>query len=347
MFAISPQNPHHSYVVITEEQSARPFFCVAEMILNPRFPGLMLLAIVFPSGVTAGNMPTNAEQCEAIADQHAELTYSTSATWYNRPPGCWVNSYNDILFWNTAITSSYSCDSTFPCICSDGTTLTTGTRDDCNPAPSPLPTVSSPVPTLQPSSAPTALPSLEPTLQPSSAPTAPPTGQPSLEPTAVPTLEPSPAPSLQPTLLPSLAPTLRPTSAPSLAPSLQPTLLPTALPTVVPIPAPTRLPMSKPSAVPSSPPTGIDTTDDNDDDGASSAGIMIGAGVGGLLLIGVVVFWMFKKQHTKSSKKTRETVEMTAIVESGSAADDEEDGKAQGEARTPEQITISVETTDL
>ena len=74
---------------------------------------------------------------------------------------------------------------------------------------------------------------------------------------------------------------------------------------------------------------------------------MIGAGVGGLLLIGAVVFWMFKKQHTKSSKKTRETVEMTAIVESGSAADDEEDGKAQGEARTPEQITISVETTDL
>lgn len=94
-----------------------------------------------------------------------------------------------------------------------------------------------------------------PSADPTAAPTLLPTSAPSFPPSAVPTLAPTLAPTVVPTSLPTITPTFVPTSLPSVAPTVAPTALPTATSTLVPSAAPTATPTAAPVAAPTAIPT--------------------------------------------------------------------------------------------
>ncbi|CAJ1941329.1 unnamed protein product [Cylindrotheca closterium] len=111
---------------------------------------------------------------------------------------------------------------------------------------------------LEPSPAPTFVPSSAPTRQPSMAPSNSPTVSPSARPSSSPTVVPSARPSSSPTMVPSTSPTISPSVTPSLSPTITASNVPTATPSVLPTETasgvPTTEPSSTPSLAPSMPP---------------------------------------------------------------------------------------------
>jgi len=106
---------------------------------------------------------------------------------------------------------------------------------------------------LEPSMAPTSMPSPSPTSDPSATPTRAPTRAPSPSPTS--------GPSATPTRAPTRAPSPQPTSAPTFTPTTTPTFVPTMAPTVNPTSTPTTAePSQTPTVAPTVSPTGQPTT---------------------------------------------------------------------------------------
>ncbi len=113
------------------------------------------------------------------------------------------------------------------------------------------------LPSLQPSSTPSSKPSVLPSLQPSSAPSVPPSVQPSSSPSDLPSTQPSPSPSVSPSVQPSLSPSVSPSVQPSLPPSVFPSVQPSLSPSVLPLVQPSLTPSiwTVPSITVSSTPT--------------------------------------------------------------------------------------------
>jgi choice-of-anchor A domain-containing protein len=118
---------------------------------------------------------------------------------------------------------------------------------DPTPAPTPVPTVEpTPVPTVEPTPVPTVEPTPVPTVEPTPVPTVEPTPVPTVEPTPVPTVEPTPVPTAEPTPVP----TVEPTPVSTVEPTPVPTVEPTPVPTVEPTPVPTSSPVTPDYPVP-------------------------------------------------------------------------------------------------
>eukprot|EP00547_Thalassionema_nitzschioides_P008946 CAMPEP_0194227390 /NCGR_PEP_ID=MMETSP0156-20130528/42836_1 /TAXON_ID=33649 /ORGANISM="Thalassionema nitzschioides, Strain L26-B" /LENGTH=317 /DNA_ID=CAMNT_0038959871 /DNA_START=585 /DNA_END=1534 /DNA_ORIENTATION=+ len=98
------------------------------------------------------------------------------------------------------------------CGCGGAATCAYSPKKKCAIEPSSAPTD---IPSIAPSSFPTSQPSASPSLLPSSSPT----GRPSLSPSATPTQVPSSSPSLQPSSIPSKTPSSNPSASPSSKPS--------------------------------------------------------------------------------------------------------------------------------
>jgi len=115
------------------------------------------------------------------------------------------------------------------------------------PAPPAAAASLAPQPTVASTLDPTPFPILgvNPTFAPTPVPTDDPTAAPTLAPTPAPTLDPTPAPTPDPTVDPTTAPTPNPTPRPTPVPTGAPTPVPTPVPT--PAPTPTPVPTATPA----------------------------------------------------------------------------------------------------
>ena len=104
---------------------------------------------------------------------------------------------------------------------------------------------------VEPSTKPSATPSVSPSTEPSAKPSAKPSVSPSTEPSTKPSATPSVSPSTEPSAKPSATPSVRPSTAPSAKPSVTPSVSPSTGPSAKPSVIPSTAPSSKPSATPS------------------------------------------------------------------------------------------------
>ena len=114
--------------------------------------------------------------------------------------------------------------------------------------PSATPSVS---PSTEPSAKPSATPSVSPSTEPSAKPSAKPSVSPSTEPSTKPSATPSASPSTEPSSKPSVAPSVSPSTEPSVKPSAKPSVSPSTEPSAKPSVSPSTAPSAKPSATPS------------------------------------------------------------------------------------------------
>jgi len=119
----------------------------------------------------------------------------------------------------------------------------------------PLPDVTLPPTTENPTKNPTSSPTKNPTLSPTKNPTFSPTGGPTSGPTKRPTSSPTGGPTSTPTVGPTAEPTSSPVSSPTAEPTSSPVSSPTAEPTSSPVSSPTAEPTSSPVSSPTAEPT--------------------------------------------------------------------------------------------
>ena len=110
-------------------------------------------------------------------------------------------------------------------------------------------------PSVSPSTEPSAKPSATPSVRPSTAPSAKPSVTPSVSPSTGPSAKPSVIPSTAPSSKPSATPSVRPSTEPSAKPSVRPSTAPSAKPSVRPSTEPSVKPSAKPSVRPSTKPS--------------------------------------------------------------------------------------------
>ena len=104
---------------------------------------------------------------------------------------------------------------------------------------------------VEPSTKPSATPSVSPSTEPSAKPSATPSVSPSTEPSAKPSVTPSVSPSIGPSAKPSATPSVSPSTEPSVKPSVSPSTAPSAKPGTTPSVSPSTEPSAKPSVTPS------------------------------------------------------------------------------------------------
>ena len=104
--------------------------------------------------------------------------------------------------------------------------------------------------------------------------------------------------SLSPSTSPTTSPTLHPTPSPTRGPSTSPTLNPTTGPST----SPTTSPTTGPSTSPTTSPTNEPPRSPEDDDGGSDEGlgIIIGASVGGVVVVGGVGLYFYMTRGAAS-----------------------------------------------
>ena len=118
--------------------------------------------------------------------------------------------------------------------------------------PSATPSVSpSTEPSAKPSVTPSVSPSIGPSAKPSATPSVSPSTGPSAKPSATPSVSPSTAPSAKPGTTPSVSPSTEPSAKPSVTPSVSPSIAPSSKPSAKPSVSPSTEPSAKPSATPS------------------------------------------------------------------------------------------------
>ena len=110
-------------------------------------------------------------------------------------------------------------------------------------------------PSVSPSTEPSAKPSATPSVSPSTEPSAKPSAKPSVTPSVSPSIGPSAKPSATPSVSPSTAPSSKPSATPSVSPSTEPSAKPSATPSVRPSTAPSAKPSATPSVSPSTEPS--------------------------------------------------------------------------------------------
>ena len=110
-------------------------------------------------------------------------------------------------------------------------------------------------PSVSPSTEPSAKPSATPSVSPSTEPSAKPSAKPSVTPSVSPSTGPSAKPSATPSVSPSTAPSSKPSATPSVSPSTEPSAKPSATPSVRPSTAPSAKPSATPSVSPSTAPS--------------------------------------------------------------------------------------------
>ena len=189
-----------------------------------------------------------------------------------------------------------------------------------------------PLSTAAPTSAtPSARPSSQPTSRPSGQPSSSPTSTPSMSPrptshpstsgptgTHKPSAVPTDSPTVVPTVVLTAVPSIKPSATPSRLPSITPTVLPTPLLTVRPSTSPTRTSSLRPTRVPTVRPSRVHTTThapsvtsteevvivDTRDNRESVPSYVIGVAVGGVLLVAMCGYALFRyKQHTREEKE--------------------------------------------
>ena len=96
---------------------------------------------------------------------------------------------------------------------------------------------------------------VEPSTKPSATPSVSPSTEPSAKPSATPSVSPSTGPSAKPSATPSVSPSTAPSSKPSATPSVSPSTEPSAKPSVTPSVSPSTEPSAKPSVSPSTKPS--------------------------------------------------------------------------------------------
>ena len=106
-------------------------------------------------------------------------------------------------------------------------------------------------PSVSPSTEPSAKPSATPSVNPSTAPSAKPGTTPSVSPSTAPSSKPSATPSVSPSTAPSAKPSTKPSVSPSTAPSSKPSTTPSVSPSIAPSPKPSTTPSVSPSTSPS------------------------------------------------------------------------------------------------
>ena len=106
-------------------------------------------------------------------------------------------------------------------------------------------------PSTKPSATPSVSPSTEPSAKPSATPSVSPSTEPSAKPSAMPSVSPSTAPSAKPSATPSVSPSIGPSAKPSATPSVSPSTAPSSKPSATPSVSPSTEPSAKPSATPS------------------------------------------------------------------------------------------------
>ena len=106
-------------------------------------------------------------------------------------------------------------------------------------------------PSTKPSATPSVSPSTEPSAKPSATPSVNPSTAPSAKPSVTPSVSPSTAPSSKPSATPSVSPSTEPSAKPGTTPSVSPSTEPSAKPSATPSVSPSTAPSAKPSATPS------------------------------------------------------------------------------------------------
>ena len=96
---------------------------------------------------------------------------------------------------------------------------------------------------------------VEPSTKPSATPSVSPSTEPSAKPSATPSVSPSTEPSTKPSATPSASPSTEPSSKPSVAPSVSPSTEPSVKPSATPSVSPSTEPSAKPSVNPSAGPS--------------------------------------------------------------------------------------------
>ena len=104
---------------------------------------------------------------------------------------------------------------------------------------------------VEPSTKPSATPSVSPSTEPSAKPSATPSVSPSTGPSAKPSVSPSTEPSAKPSVSPSTEPSSKPSATPSVSPSTEPSSKPSVAPSVSPSTEPSAKPSVRPSTKPS------------------------------------------------------------------------------------------------
>jgi hypothetical protein len=197
-------------------------------------------------------------------------------------------------------------------------------------------------PTLTPSHEPTSQPSSAPSAQPSSSPTAAPTvsARPTSQPSTAgptnthkPTVNPTPKPSIRPSLSPSARPTQPPTHKPSGVPTMPPSTQATVKPSPVPSARPTRLPSLKPTSMPSKYPTAVPTIvptvpassledgQTEDSDNGRLPRYVVGACVGGGLLLLLVSYALYKYHEHNEEEKQKDLRRIDYYVKQAALCD--------------------------